>query len=270
KPIVFDELINFTEWLVEHRRLTEGSRPYRLFRRWNAWLVKRCRFILADTAAHAEYSSKLNMLSIDRYRVLPVCADETVFRPATTPAGPRQPFTVVYYGSMLALHGLEYVLRAAERLKDRPDIEFRLIGGKPAVAQACREAAEAGARVRHEQWVAFEKLPAIVAGAGLVLGGPFGGTLQSRFVVTGKTYQALAAAAPVLVGQNEVHDGFADKRNCLMVPQADPAALAAAVSWAAEHPAELAKIGPAGRQLYEERFSQAVVNGLMKDIIKAL
>lgn len=272
KPIIFDELINFTEWMVEQGRLKAGTLRYRLFRRWNIWMTRRCRFILADTNAHAEYSATLNMLSVDRYRVLPVCAEENLFKPQPARPNTGNSFTVLYYGHMMALHGLDYVLRAAELLKDRPDINFRLIGGKKQtkVAQACAAAARAGARLEHESWLPFEELPAAINEADLTLGGPFGGTLQARFVITGKTYQALATAAPVLIGENQVHQGFSDKQNCLIVPQADPKALAGAIAWAHEHPKELAQIGQAGRRLYEAHFSQTTVNRLIRETVEEL
>lgn len=272
KPIIFDELVNFTEWMEEQGRLKPSTLPYRLFRRWYVWLTKRCRFILADTTAHADFSAKLNMLSIDRYRVIPVGTDETVFDTTTAYEPAEKQFTVLYYGHMLALHGLDYVLEAALMLKDNPNIKFRLVGGKKqgAVVKACVRAAAAGANISHESWLPFEALPAAIADAGLTLGGPFGGTLQSRFVVTGKTCQVLACAAPVLIGANEVQEGFVDKQNCLIVPQADAAAIAEAVTWAAAHRRELKKIGQNGRALYEKHFSQAVVNDLAAKMVEEL
>lgn len=272
KPIIFDELINFTEWMVEQGRLHVGNTSFRLFRGWNRWLVRRCWRILADTDAHARESATLNKLSIERYRVVPVGIDETVFDGGIDYAPPDGPFTVLYYGHMMALHGLQYVLEAARLLKDEPDITFRMVGGKKQgeVAKACAAAAADGAQVTHESWIPFEALPRAIGEAGITLGGPFGGTLQAQFVVTGKTYQALASAAPVLIGRNKVQEGFIDKENCLMVPQADAAALAKTIRWAAGHRNDLKKIGRGGRRLYEESFSQATIDSLIADMIKEL
>lgn len=272
KPIIFDELINFTEWMVEQGRLKVGTLPFKLFRGWNRWMVKRCRIILADTEAHAEYSAILNKLSIERYRTIPVGVDETVFDGSAGYKPVSRQFTVLYYGHMMKLHGLQYVLDAARLLKNEAGINFRIVGGKKQgqVAQACAKAAEDGAQVVHESWLAFERLPRAIGEAGLTLGGPFGDTLQSRFVVTGKTYQVLACGAPVLIGKNEVNEGFTDKLNCLMVPQADVEAIAEAIRWAHQHPAELKQIGQAGRELYEKHFSQAIVNKLIKDLVAEL
>ena len=271
KPIIFDELINFTEWMTEHGRIPSTGFRYRLFRGWNRWMVKTCRTILADTDAHAEKSAKLNKLSIDTYQVIAVNTDESLFAPLPATED-RKEFTVLYYGSMLPLHGVEYVLEAAKRLRREPGIRFHFIGGKrgSGIARACQAAADSGARVTHESWVPFEELPAVIHRSSLILGGPFGNTQQSQFVVTGKTYQALACGAPVLVGSNRVHEGFTDKVNCLVVPQADAAALAEAITWAYHHPKELARVGQAGRTLYESRFSQEHTNRIVRKLIKEL
>ncbi len=268
KPIIYDELINFTEWLDEHGRIKEGKLSYKLFRSWYGWLTKHCRIILADTTAHAQYSAQLNNLPLERYRTLPVAADETVFRPNPSIAK-AEPFTVFYYGSMLPLHGLQYVLDAALLLKDK-SIRFRVAGGGQAAKQACQAASEQGANVLFEDWVPFEELPKIALTAGLGIGGPFGNTLQSQYVITGKAYQLLALGVPVLIGQNQVSGVFVDKQNSLVVPQADAQAIADAVSWAQAHPKELAALGAAGKKLYAAQFSQAVVNDLVASVVQAL
>lgn len=271
RPIIFDELVNFTEWMEEHRRLRPGTLPYRLFRRRYASLVKHCRFVLADTDAHARYSAKLNRLAVSRYRTIPVGTDETVFQPPIDPPAKTEPFTVFYYGHMLPLHGLSYLLDSALLLKDTA-INFRIVGGKrrSKIAEACRQAAAAGAHITYQEWIPFEELPAAASAADLAVGGPLGDTLQSQFVITGKTYQFLALGMPVLMGRNQVNDGFRDKVNCLMVPQADAQAIADVIQWAYRHPKELQQIGQAGRQLYEKHFSQSVINRSVRQLLQAL
>lgn len=271
KPIIFDEMINFTEWMEEHRVIKPGSLGYKLFKAWYGWLARRCRIILADTDAHAEYSAQLNGMDIVKYRTIPVGTDETVFYPRPAKAiDKKKKFCVFYYGHMLPLHGLDYVLEAADQLKDRPEITFRFVGGKDKVVEACKAAQKRGAHVTHEAWVPFEELPQAAIDAGLTLGGPFGDTLQAQFVVTGKTYQFLALGTPTLIGKNKVNNIFSDKKNCLIVPQADAKALADAIVWAYDHPAELKKIGQAGRQLYERSFSQAIINADIQKLVSEL
>jgi len=272
RPIIFDEMINFVEYFEEHNRLRPGTLMHQLVRRFYRWQLRQCRFILADTPAHARYSAQLCAVPEDRFRVVPLGTDEQVFYPQNAaPRSSKRPFKVFYYGNgMTPLHGLQYVLDAAVLLKDSPQISFSVVGGHHPAAQACADAAAQGARLTYEAWVPFEQLPARARAASLCLGGPFGNTTQANMVVTGKTVQFLALACPVLVGKNKVSEDFADHKNCLLVPQANAPAIADAVRWAAKHPAELQAIGRAGRALYERRFSQSVINGLVASLVKEL
>lgn len=270
-PLVFDEFINAAEYLKEHNKLDLQGRMGRFFVRWYANLLRRCRFILADTQAHADYSATLCKLPKERYRAIPVGTDETVFHPNPGKQSATKPFTVFYYGNgMTPLHGLQYVLDAAVQLKDNPTIVFNLVGGKEKAEAACAAAVKKGAHVVYERWIPFEQIAERAATASLCLGGPFGSTLQSQFVITGKAYQFLASASPVLIGKNKVSGIFKDKENCLLVPPADTQAIVEAITWAAQHPKELRSIGLAGRALYERSLSQAVVNKLVADMVGEL
>lgn len=266
KPIIFDELVNFTEWMDEHRMIRQGSVPYRLFRKWYAWQARKCRVILADTDAHAKYSAELNNMSLDRYMTIPVGTNEKVFAHDAN-ATPTKPFTVFYYGHMRPLHGLEYVLEAAVLLKGVPGIKFHFVGGGKHAKEACEDAATQGADIHYQEWVNFDHLPAIASTAGLAVGGPFGDTLQSQYVVTGKTYQFLSLGVPVLIGRNEVNEDFVDQRNCLMVPQANADAIAAAIRWAYSHSEHMQRIADQGHQLYEDKFSQKHINQLVAKLV---
>jgi glycosyltransferase involved in cell wall biosynthesis len=268
KPVVFDELINSEEWLKEHHKLRDGTLGTWLFSRLYSLLVHQCRYILADTDAHAAYSSQLSRIPRDRYVTIPVGTDEAVFKPAVWHA-PKGQFQVFYVCTMLPLHGLQYVLDAAVALKDHPEISFLLAGGGKQARDAMEAARAQGAQIDYKEWIPFEQLPEVIAESGISLGGPFGNTLQSQFVVTGKTYHFLAAGAPALIGQNKVLDGFADKENCLVVPQGDAQALAATIEWAYNHPEQLEKIGKRGRQLFEQRFTtQHIADLLQEHIVK--
>jgi glycosyltransferase involved in cell wall biosynthesis len=271
KPIIFDELINFVEYYEEHGKLRAGTRPDNWLRRFYRWQIRGCRFVLADTQAHADFSAAVTGVPVKKFRALPIAADETLFFPGAPQHDAKEPFTVFYYGNgMTPLHGLQHVLDAAVLLQDKPDIQFNLVGGKQQAEAACAKAIAQGARITYEPWVPFEEMPMRAHTAGLCLGGPFGKTLQSQFVVTGKAAQFMACAAPVLIGENKVSGMFTDKENCLLVPPANAKAIAEAIDWAAKHPAELRKIGAAGRKLYETHFSQAVVNGDVRDMVREL
>lgn len=259
RPVVYDEFINPVEWFVEeHHRFPVGSVRARVLRTAMRGLMRRTRCILADTSSHLRHSAQLMDLDPRRYRAVPVSTDEEHFRRLPAHRGSGR-FTVLYYGSMLPLHGLEHVLEAALALKDTPDITFRLIGGGADAGRRVALAGRAGASVHHERWVDYAELPQVFMGSDLFLAGPFGATVQSRFVITGKTYQFLAAGLPTMVGANEETGVFTHRVDALVVPRGDAVAIAREIRWAAANRTELALIGRRGRELYDERFSQRIV-----------
>lgn len=264
RPVLFDEFINPLEWLAEHRFLRLTGRPARILGRAYASLLRRCALVLTDTPQHADFSAGLLRLPRGHFQELPVATDEELFTPGWRP--PREPpFTVFYYGNMLPLHGIDYVAEAAEKLAGRAEIEFLIVGGGAGARARLLRARALGARIRYRPWVAFEDIPGLARAAGLCLGGPFGDTMQARMVVTGKTYQFLAAGAPVVVGTTEASGLLRDRHNCLAVPLADAAALTDAIAWAADHPAELAEIAANGSATYKEHFSVAAVTEALRD-----
>lgn len=258
KPVLFDEFINLTEWVVdEHKKIRKNGLAARLLNTVYGWLLRRCRVILMDTPAHAAYAAERSAVPLERYVSLPVGADNALFYPRKSK--PSGQFTVLYYGSMLPVHGVNTVLEAAKLLQDTPEISFYFIGGKQGIVDQIVAAASAGLAVRHTQWVPYDELPNLVATAGVNLGGPFGNTPQSQHVVTGKTYQHLAVGAPTIIGKNASTADFTDKKHALVVPQANARALADAIHWAYAHPRQLAAIGAAGRKLYEQKFDEPAI-----------
>lgn len=277
KPLIFDEFIIPIAYASgeKHKKtlkirifyaLARFSEP--LYRRWLA----NCKVVLADTMAHAELSARTSNMNLSRYAALPVGTDEKVFKPSTSKRKETDKFQVFYYSTgMQPLHGINYVLAAAERLKDDDSIEFLIVGGKKPLRDAVRAAAAKGAHVRYEAWIPFNDLLKTMYDSGLCMGGPFGGTNQAQHVITGKSYQMLAAAVPILVGDSEAtREYFVDKQNCLLVPQANPEAIKKAILWAQKHPLDLKQIALNGRKLYEKRFSTEALSKIWQMIVSDL
>lgn len=269
KPLIFDEMINPAEYLAEHGKVGLDSGVGKLFRRWYGSLLRRCRYVLADTDAHAKLSAELCKVDMSKFFTIPIGTDETVFYPRKAQKRGKE-FNVFYYGVMRRLHGFDYVLEAAIKLADEPNITFTFGGDKGKSEAACQEAVAKGARITYMPWVPFDDIPKIAGRSGLSLGGPFGKTFQSQFVITTKTFQFLACRVPVLVGRNKVNEGFVDKKNCLIVPPNDAKAIERAIRWAYAHPSEMTEIAQEGRKLYEEHFSQDLVDRKLADLVQTL
>jgi len=269
KPVWFDEFIvpiAYATGESHHKSLAIRVKHFvarvsvPLYKRWLA----KTKVILADTKAHAELSARVSHQNLSKYLAVPVGADERLFKPGTR-ATVADKFQIFYYSSgMQPLHGIPFVLAAAEALKDKPEIEFVIAGGKKPMVEAVKAAVANGANIRHKTWIPFDDLVATINSSDLCLGGPFGDTPQAHHVITGKTYQFLACAAPVVIGASEATDEyFIDKQNALVVPQGDAEALTKAIRWACQHPDELKTIAANGRKLYEKQFSTDAIARLL-------
>lgn len=230
--------------------------------------LRRCDTILSDTLAHAELSARLVEINLSHYLPVPVGTDEKLFKPSDTKKK-TEPFQIFYYSTgMQPLHGIPYVLEAAERLAGDRRFQFVLVGGKKPMEQAVAASVARGARIEYRSWVPFAELPKMMRESGLCLGGPFGGTFQAKHVITGKSYQSLACGVPTLVGANIATEPyFKDKINSLVVPQKDVDALIAAYIWAYENPRDLELMAEKGRRLYEREFSNEALARIIAPLI---
>lgn len=272
-PVWFDEFVVPSEYAQEKRRsksfsvklknaLAQSSGPMYNF------CLRQCTAILSDTRAHAELSARLSRINLSRYLSVPVGADEKLFKPSDK-TQKHTPFQIFYYSTgMQPLHGIDFVLEAAERLAGDRRFHFLIVGGGKQLKAAVEAVVDRGARVEYRAWAAFDELPKLIRQSSLFLGGPFGGTQQAQHVITGKTYQSLACAVPTVVGANESTEAFfTDKVNGLVVPQKDTDALVRAFLWAVDNQWDLAGIAERGQKLYQREFSSDAITRIIAPLV---
>ncbi len=269
RPLIFDEFINAEEWLLENKSSYKNTILHKIIHVTYRFLVKLPNLLITDTDSHAQYSSKLSSIPRGKIVSIPVGADEDIFKPGVK-NNKKQGIEVFYYGGyMLPLHGLEFLLEAAVKLKDE-NIYFTIIGGGVEQERSAKRLVAKGAKINYKQRVPYEQLAQYTQEADVCLGGPFGGTLQSQFVITGKTYQFMAMAKPVIIGKNIETDNvayFKDKKNCLVVEQASASSIEKALLWCLDNKSQLTKMGSAARKTYLEHMSvDCVSNKLKKEV----
>ena len=212
-------------------------------------------------------------LSTQHYRVVPVGADESVFTPGALPMSNNKnaQFNVLYYGSMLPLHGIHHVIKAAVELgKINTSVVFTIIGGGKEIQDQVVRANNQGANITYIKRVPLEALRDHIMDCDLGLAGPFGETVQAGMVVTGKTFQFMACAKACVIGKTHVQASFTNQQNCLIVERGSVDSLVQAVNWAYANRRKLRTIGTKGRALYDEQFSTKIIAYELDTIIKAL
>jgi glycosyltransferase involved in cell wall biosynthesis len=261
RPVVFNALVSLHETLVgDRRRFGSSSLLARALRALDRAALRGADLVVADTDANAGFLAELAGLPRSRVEVCLVGAEERLFRPGWDPA---EPWTCLFVGKLIPLHGLETILAAA-RLA--PDLPFRAVGN----GQLAPLLADRPPNVEWVRWIEYERLPHELHRAGCALG-VFGRSAKTARVIPNKVYQALACGTPLVTGATRAAaELLADGENALLVAPGDPEALAAAVRRLRDDRSLAERVGRSGRAVYEERASEKVLGVRWRSLLERL
>jgi glycosyltransferase involved in cell wall biosynthesis len=261
RPVVFNALVSLHETLVADRRRFGPSSPAaRALLTLDRTALRGADLVVADTEADADFLAALADLPRSKVEVCLVGAEDRLFQPGWKPA---QPWTCLFVGKLIPLHGLETVLAAA-RLA--PDLAFRIVGS----GQLEPVLADRPPNVEWVPWVDYELLPSELHTAGCALG-VFGRSPKAARVIPNKAYQALACGTPLVTADTAgARELLVDGESALLVPPGDPEALAAAVRRLRDEEVLAERIGSLGRAVYEERASEAVLGARWRALVQSL
>lgn len=266
--VVFDPLYGLSETIIDDRRLlSPRGLPAWAIRTLERLCFRLADVVLVDTQEHMEYFARQVGVPRQRMIVVPVGAEDGLFHP---PADARPPgsgrVNVLFYGSMIPLHGAETIIRAAHLVND-PDVGFTIVGRGQMSDRVESLARELGCdNIRFVPNVPYETVPDLIAAADICLG-IFGTTQKAQDVVPTKVYQCVAMGKPVVTGDTPaVRRLFRPGEHLLTVPCGDAAALAAAVVWLKNDPPLCDRLGRAARRRYEQRFSAQALAQPLKQL----
>lgn len=209
--------------------------------------------------------------------VIPNSSDIDLFHPdldgsaERTRLGLDNCFAAVYFGAMGRANGLEYVIDAADRLRQsgRDDIRLVLHG-----EGGCRKALKADARARGLRNVVFSdpvrdkaQVARIVAGCNACLT-IYACTDVEQSWSPNKMFDALAAGRPVLVNVGGWLGDTIEHNHCgRFVDPRDPGRLAQALCALADDPSLCQAMGRNARALAEREFSRDALAAKLERIL---
>ncbi len=243
-----DPLISRADTMVgEWGLYRSGSLDAWACARWDRVAFRWPAVVVADTEVHARRFAG----AADRipFPVVYVGADDAFFDlPDVDPA--PGPFTVLYAGGFLPLHGMGTILGAAELLRGRDEIVFELVGDGMQYATARARAHERGlTNVHFLGRRPIDELPQRMFRSSVVLG-IFGAGGEAARVIPNKVSQGLASGRCVVTADTEaVRELLTHGGDAMLVQPGDPDALADALRMLSEDTALRARIAGAGRAL---------------------
>jgi colanic acid biosynthesis glycosyl transferase WcaI len=228
------------------------------------FLMKRA--FCVSTVSHA-FIDHFAAAGIDRSRItfLPNGADTDRLRPLppdeayAEQLGVRGRTVFTYAGTHAPYQGLEVILEAAERLRDRTDIAFLMVGKGPIREQLRRQAAQRGLSSVLFRESPFSETPRLmsITRAALATLSEMSAAPKMRL---SKVIPPLACGVPVIyVGAGESAEILETQACGMTVRDRSPEAFAQTVRRLADSPAEAQAMGARGRALAELEFSWRII-----------
>jgi len=181
-------------------RLFSRSKPLSKIVRWIEGRALRCAHrVIVDTEANKRWMIDAFRLDPSRVVALPLAIDSRPFHGIHRSASIKASLRVLFIGTLIPLHGLDVIAKAARLLGPESRIAFHFLGdGQEAeiLRKLEREADRAEFHWTRE-WASPEDLSVALAAADVCLG-VFGGEGKASRVLPFKLYMAMAAGRPVV------------------------------------------------------------------------
>jgi glycosyltransferase involved in cell wall biosynthesis len=197
KRIIFDTFLSAYQTLAFDRQSIRpcGFRAA-IVRSIERLACQQANLCLLDTNQHIEYFVKQYRLDRDRFRRSLLGADDSISSISLEFTSNTEPNRIIqFHGEFQALHGVKYVIGAAELL---PDVKFRLIGAGKELKTCMDYSKEREINnVEFIPSVPHSQIPKYISTATICLG-IFGDTEKTQLVIPFKVYEALALGKPVI------------------------------------------------------------------------
>jgi len=267
-PWVFEVRDLWPESLVGVGQTTAGSLLYRSVGQVANFLYRRATHIVVDGEWKRRHLIQQGLearrISVMRNAVEEdYCLDPLSHRGRQArqklrqELGLRDQFVLLYAGTLGMAHGLETVLLAAERLRDRGEVVFLLMGEGAEREQLLERSREL--RLTNVHFLGKqprERVPVYLAAADACVV-PLRRSEVFKTAIPSKMLEAMAAAKPVILGvEGEAKEILLGAQAGIAIPPDDSGALAEAILRLCQHPELGRTLGANGRRAVREKYSR--------------
>ena len=272
-PLIFDPLISaYDKQVYEKKKFPPDSHKAKKLHRWEQDLFRRADVLIADTQAHADYFIEEFSLSDKQLEVIPVSAEEQLFRPIRkNPPGDKPEF--LFFGTFIGLQGTEFIVQSLTHY-DGPPIRVTLMGEGPD-KDRCIELSKTlkiptAIELCFEGWIPIAQLADRISRADYCLG-IFGRSNKARRVIPNKVYQALACDIPVITLKSDAYPKqLTESSNNALIWLDNLNEREFAQILATNATPDTVKSRGGARELYDKYFSNQVINSRLTGLLDQL
>ena len=278
-PLVFDIFLSkYLSYYHDRKFYQEIKVPKLLVRIYFYLLdILECRtgdLLLLDTYSQIKYMHEKFNIKLKKFKRLLVGAQDDIFLPTERKDQQVDTFLVGYWGSFIPLHGVDYIIQAANILKDETDIKFQLIGDGITYNRDLRTVEEF--QLNNIEFIKknfvinqeLHLLPNYISKFDVGLG-IFGDTQKSKIVIPNKIFEGIAMKIPMICADSTaIREIFTDNENILLCIRKKPETLANAILTLKNDVGLSNKIANQGYQLFLKRCSMERIGEHLVSILE--
>ncbi len=224
-PLYIDFFISMYDTLcLDRQKFKPQSLAGKLLKAIDKKTLETADHVITDTNAHGAFFAEELGADPQKLETLYLKADTSIYYPRAESLDRDPRFTVLYFGSVLPLQGVDVVLGAADRFKDRKDVRFIVVGPIKDTFEKPQ-----GCAMEYYDWLSQADLADMIAQSDLCLAGHFHPTIgKAHRTIPGKAYIYQAMGKPMILGDNpanrELHNE--QDKGIYFVPMGNADALA--------------------------------------------
>ncbi len=264
KPIIFDAFVSIYDSTVFDRKNTKkGSFKARYFWFMDKLSCKLADKVLLDTNEHIKYFVEEFGLKKEKFERIFVGSPAERFSPPEKVGSNK--FVVIFYGFLIPLQGVKYILEAAGKLEDDKDIQFNIIGSKIKRNYKGKNFSN----VNFIDDVPYERLLDLIFQSNICLG-IFGDTDKAQRVIPNKVFDAIALRKPVITADTKAVRELFDENDLLLIPTANSQELAKAILGLRSNQEKMDSLAQNGYDKFIKEVKMNVLGKNLKEISENL
>ena len=270
QKVIFDEFVPLVSWLSDRKKINESSGLFRIVSRFWSFCLGRTLLVLEDTKANCEVTVALLGKSSAKVREIPVGADPAFATlPSMAHSSSTEPLRVLFYSSMLPLHGEKVVLEAFQALPPNVNLRLTVVGvGSEEMLRKWSALESTSLEIEVTGRIPHSEIVSLMGRTDIVLCGPFGAFPQSQRVITGKTFETMASGRVGIIGKNvESLSAFGSASVASLVEIGSPKSLVDSLVWCHKNRNELPNIGRQAKEFFEANYSDERLGQILRDSI---
>ncbi len=271
KLVFFPLIIISTGFIDEYGILSANSPKAKFIKNVEKIIYKACDIILADTLYQKKHFIEIFGIQEEKVYLLPIGADNStyVYKPKTS--NQNNEINIVYYGLYSPVHGVKYIIEAAQFMKNNKNVFFIMVGDGTQFQENYQKANN----YKLKNITFFKEMTESNALSTLQSADIFMGFFENHSAIyraiPNKIYQGIALGKAVLTADAPViRDVFTHKKNIYLCKPGNQESINSAILNLTRDKKLRNSIAKNAYNLYLENFTPEALGKVLLEIIKDL